>query len=52
LIKVTFFAWLDYCDDTVTKAHPIIASALAFSIMENFFQKSLEEDLYENPEQV
>ncbi len=43
---------MDFCDDTISKAHPTIASALAFSIKENFFQKSLEEDLYENPEQV
>jgi len=47
-----FLCRIDFCDDTIDKVHTIIADALAFSIREGFFEKVLEEDLYDNPEQV
>ena len=40
------------CDDTIDKVHPTVAEALAFAIKDGFFEKVLEDDLYENPEQV
>jgi hypothetical protein len=43
---------LDFCDDTIDKANSTIGDALAFSIREGFFEKVLEDDLYENAVQV
>jgi hypothetical protein len=32
--------------------HSTVAEALAFAVKQNFFEKILEEDLYDNPEQA
>ena len=50
--QLLFYYRLDFCDDTVDKVHSTIGDALAFAIREGFFEKVLEDDLYENAEQV
>ena len=42
---VTFFAWTDFCDDLISKAHESIAESVAAEIRQHFFTKTFEKEL-------
>ena len=42
---VNFFAWTDFCDDLIDKAHEIIADSVANEIRERFLSAIFEKDL-------
>ncbi|NXS94377.1 F16B2 protein, partial [Jacana jacana] len=45
-----FFAWLDYLDELVMGAHPVMADAIAEAVEEKFFQGILHPQLLEMSE--
>ncbi|XP_078392830.1 FHF complex subunit HOOK interacting protein 2A-like [Cetorhinus maximus] len=42
---LSFFSWLDYCDQLVKEAHKVTAAAVALEIRRRFFVKVLEPQL-------
>ena len=42
---VTFFAWTDFCDDLISKAHESISESVAAEIRQHFFTKTFEKEL-------
>ncbi|KAM6331549.1 LOW QUALITY PROTEIN: FHF complex subunit HOOK-interacting protein 2B [Alca torda] len=45
-----FFAWLDYLDELVVGAHPVVADAITEAVEEKFFQGILQPQLLEMSE--
>ncbi|NWS43073.1 F16B2 protein, partial [Probosciger aterrimus] len=45
-----FFAWLDYLDELVLRAHPVVADAIAEAVQESFFQGLLQPQLLQMSE--
>ncbi|NXD72308.1 F16B2 protein, partial [Eolophus roseicapillus] len=45
-----FFGWLDYLDELVLGAHPVVADAIAEAVQESFFQGILQPQLLQMSE--
>ena len=42
---VTFFSWVDFCDDLICKSQGTISESVAADIRRNFFTKTFEKEL-------
>ena len=42
---VTFFSWVDFCDDFISKSQETISESVAIDIRRNFLTKTFEKEL-------